>query len=74
LQYGGQSLAKNIGHGIKYHISPRRKEDREIPKAVLFWNPQGKRKRGRPRNSWRRSVIKEAGRIWNELRFFGKDS
>jgi len=46
-----------------------RKEDREISKAALFWNPQGNRKRGRPRNDWRRSVIKEAGRSWNEPRF-----
>ena len=44
-----------------------RKEDGETPKAALHWNPQGNRKRGRPRNSWRRSVIKEAGRSWNEL-------
>jgi len=41
-----------------------RKEDGEIPKAALLCNPQGNRKRGRPRNSWRRSVIKEAGRSW----------
>jgi hypothetical protein len=43
-----------------------RKEDGEIPKASLLWNPQGNRKRGRPRNSWRRSVIKEAVRSWND--------
>ena len=36
-----------IGHTL-------RKEDGEIPKAVLLWNRQGNRKRGRPRNSWRR--------------------
>jgi hypothetical protein len=51
-----------INHTLK-------KEDGEIPKAALLWNPQGNRKRGRLRNSWRRSVIKEAGRSWNELRF-----
>jgi len=50
-----------IGHTL-------RKEDGEIPKAAVHWNPQGNRKRRRPRNSWRRSVIKEAGRSWNELR------
>ena len=44
-----------IGHTLQ-------KVDREIPKAALLWNPQGNRKRGRPRNSWRRSVIKEPGR------------
>jgi len=51
-----------IGHTL-------RKEDGEIPKAALQWNPQGSRKRGRPKNSWRRSVIKEVGRSWNGLRF-----
>ena len=55
-----------IGHTL-------RKEDGEIPKAALLWNPQGNRKRGRPRNSWRRSIIKEAGRSWNELRFLAAD-
>ena len=55
-----------IGHTL-------RKEDREIPKVALLWNPQGKRKRGRPRNNWR-SVIKEAGRRWNELRFLAADT
>jgi hypothetical protein len=50
-----------------------RKEDGEIPKAALLWNPQGNRKRGRPRNRWRRSVNKEAGRSWNELRFLAAD-
>jgi hypothetical protein len=45
------------------------KVDGVTPKVTLLWNPQGSRKRGRPKNSWRRSVIKEAGRSWNELRF-----
>ena len=55
-----------IGHTL-------RKEDGEISKAVLLWNTQGSRKRGRLKNSWRRSVIKEAGRSWNELRFLAAD-
>jgi hypothetical protein len=55
-----------IGHTL-------RKEEVEIPKAVLLWNPQGSRKRGRPKNRRRRSVIKEAGRRWNELRFLTAD-
>ena len=55
-----------IGHTL-------RKEDGEISKAALLWNPQGSRKRGRPKNGWRRSVIKEAGRSWNELRFLAAD-
>ena len=55
-----------IGHTL-------RKDDGEIPKAALLWSPQGNRKSGRPRNSWRRSVIKETGRSWNELRFLAAD-
>ena len=35
-----------IGHTL-------RKEDGEVSKAALLWNPQGNRKRGRPKNSWR---------------------
>ena len=49
-----------------------RKENGEIPKAALHWYPQGNR-RGRPKNRWRRSVVKEAGRSWNELRFVAAD-
>ena len=45
----------------------------EIPNSALLWNPHGNRKRGRPRNSWRESVIKEAGRSWNELRYLAAD-
>ena len=55
-----------VGHTL-------RKENGEIPKAALLWNPQGNRKRGRPRNSLRKSVIKEAGRSWNELSFLAAD-
>ena len=55
-----------IGHTL-------RKEDGEISKAALLWNAQESRKRGTPKNSWRRSVIKEAGRSWNELRFLAAD-
>ena len=55
-----------IGHTL-------RKDDGEVPKAALLWNPQGYRKRGRPKNSWRRSVIKEAGRSRNELSFLAAD-
>jgi hypothetical protein len=50
-----------------------RKEVEEVPKAVLLWNPQRSREKGRPKNSWRRSVIKESGRSRNELRFLAAD-
>jgi hypothetical protein len=55
-----------IGHTL-------RKEDGEITKAPVLWKPQRSRERGRPKNSWRRSVIKEAGRSWNELRILTAD-
>jgi hypothetical protein len=45
-----------VGHTLRKYYG-------EIPKAALQWNPQGSRKRGRPQNSWGRSVIKEAGRV-----------
>jgi hypothetical protein len=53
--------------------SHTKKKGGEIPKAVLLWNPQGSGKRGRQKKSWRRSVIKGAGRSWNELRFLVAD-
>jgi hypothetical protein len=56
-----------IGHTL-------RKQDGEVTKAALQWNPQGSRKRGRPKNSWRRSIIKKAVRSWNELRFLAADT
>jgi hypothetical protein len=56
-----------IGHTLK-------KEAGEILKTALLWNPQGSRKRSRPKNSWKRLVIKEVGRSWNELWFLDADN
>jgi hypothetical protein len=50
-----------------------RKENREVPKAALLWNPHGSRKRGRPKTSCRRSLTKEVSRSWNELRVLAAD-
>ena len=36
-----------------------RRPDGSIAKAALEWNPQGKRRRGRPMQSWRRTRIAE---------------
>ena len=33
-----------------------RREQDNITRTALHWKPEGKRKRGRPRNSWRRTV------------------
>jgi hypothetical protein len=55
-----------IGHTL-------RKDDEQPSKVALQWNPQGKRGRGRPGNSWRRSTLREAGRSWSELRYLVAD-
>ena len=52
-----------IGHTL-------RKPTSNITRHALRWNPQGKRSRGRPRNSWRRTVddeVGKAGYTWSEL-------
>ena len=52
-----------IGHTL-------RKPSTNITRQTLSWNPQGKRKRGRPRNSWRRDLetdIKILGLTWSQL-------
>ena len=53
-----------IGHTL-------RKEPSNVTRQALEWNPQGKRKVGRPKESWRRSVekeAKEAGWTWSHLK------
>jgi hypothetical protein len=40
-----------IGHTLREDVG-------EIPKPDFQSNPHGSRKRGRPKNGWRRSVIK----------------
>ena len=47
-----------------------------IPKVALRWTPPGKRKRGRPKMTWRQSVmaeLKEMGLSWGEAQASGKD-
>ena len=49
-----------IGHTL-------RKPTSSITRQALNWNPQGKRKRGRPRNSWKRdneAELKQQGINW----------
>jgi hypothetical protein len=43
---------KWIGHTL-------RKPPSDISRAALEWNPQGTRKRERPRTRWRRTVLNE---------------
>ena len=49
-----------VGHTL-------RKPASSITRQALTWNPQGKRKRGWPRNSWRRDTeaeLKQQGTTW----------
>jgi hypothetical protein len=58
-----------IGHTL-------RKGNEAIEGEVLDWNPQGKRRRGRPKQTWRRSVQNEAlekGKSWSEVMRMARD-
>ena len=53
-----------IGHTL-------RKPNANVTRQALDWNPQGKRRVGRPRQTWRRSTEAEfgaAGMTWNQLK------
>jgi len=46
------------------------KEASNITCQSLTWNPQGKRRRGRPKNSWRRNTdteLRMMGYTWKEV-------
>ena len=52
-----------IGHTLRKPASSTTRQD-------LAWNPQGKRNRGRPRNSWRRDTeaeLKQQGTNWSRM-------
>ena len=58
-----------IGHTL-------RKPKSNISRQALQWNPQGKRGRGRPRETWRRCVeseMKREGHSWNSLTMLAQD-
>ena len=53
-----------------------RKPPENITRQSLTWNPQGQRKRGRPRTTWRRCLdeeMKRGGCSWNTLQKLAKD-
>jgi len=60
---------KWIGHVLRMSAGA-------IPKVALTWTPEGKRKRGRPKETWRRSIekeIKNNGYTWGSLQKIAKD-
>jgi hypothetical protein len=53
-----------------------RKPPEDIARQALEWNPQGKRGRGRQKNTWRRKVLEEAKRVkktWEEIKTDAKN-
>jgi hypothetical protein len=58
-----------IGHTL-------RKGNEATEREVLDWNPQGKRRRGRPMQTWQRLVHKEAlekGKSWSGVKRMARD-
>ena len=54
---------KWIDHTLRKPVS-------SITRQALTWNPQGRRRRGRPRNTWRRDLeedTKKIGYTWGQL-------
>ena len=52
------------------------KETGAIEKTALDWNPQGCRRRGRPKRTWRRVIedeIRSTRRSWNEVKGIAGD-
>ena len=53
-----------------------RMDENRIPKVALHWLPTGKRNRGRPRTTWRRTIeadLKEMGSTWREMETLAED-
>jgi hypothetical protein len=52
-----------------------RKPSDVMARQALEWNPQGKRGRGRPRNTWRRTVLEESKGVktWTEIKTDAKN-
>ena len=56
-----------LGHALRMNKS-------RLPHAALRWAPPGKRKRGRPMGTWRRTIEEEMqGKTWNEIGWMAQD-
>jgi hypothetical protein len=52
-----------------------RKESQATERQVLNWDPHGRRKKGKPQRTWRRTVGQEIGKVgktWKEVRALHK--
>ena len=48
-----------------------RKDYKAVERMALDWNPQSSRARGRPRGTWKRTVLEEIAKeekTWNEVK------
>lgn len=53
-----------------------RMEQQRHPKVALRWTPPGKRRPGRPKTTWRRTVaaeLQDGGMTWGEAQKLAKD-
>ena len=53
-----------------------RKDPTNATRQALDWNPQGKRRRGRPRQTWRRSLqneLRNSNMSWEEAKTCARD-
>ena len=53
-----------------------RMDENRIPKIALRWTPPGKRKRGRPKTTWRQTVmaeLKEGNITWGQAQHVARD-
>eukprot|EP00057_Strongylocentrotus_purpuratus_P015866 XP_011670340.1 PREDICTED: serine/threonine-protein phosphatase 6 regulatory ankyrin repeat subunit C-like [Strongylocentrotus purpuratus] len=53
-----------------------RKDRDDITRTALHWTPEGKRKRGRPKTTWRRTVegeIKDLNHTWDTIQRLAQD-
>lgn len=53
-----------------------RREDTNVTKQILNFTPPGKRRKGRPKETWKRGIKKDMeniNRTWNEIKTIAKD-
>jgi hypothetical protein len=50
-----------------------REDDKEICKRALYWNPIGRRKIGRPKETWKRSTLRETNKSVAEMGYIARD-
>ena len=74
---GSLSITKEITHGrLRWPGHVLRMEQERITKVALRWTPPGKRKRGRPKTTWRRTVTQELKQMnlsWEEAQHAARD-